>query len=144
MSNSNLGPSITQTKNYQPILNLSRGSQLLFELKDANLRTTQDQQFIRTFNGLTWDPFHITAVWKSGAYNTACLGGLFTLAGKGGSAIVATSQSYSGLTGALTHVNLTIQAGSTTFVETPYFSLSTANSADLTADLYIWGVSYDT
>jgi hypothetical protein len=141
---SNSGPAATVTANYQAVLNLSRGYQLLFRLSNANLRTTQDQKFTRVFNGVTWDPQLITAVWRSGAYNTACLGGIFTLPSKGGSAIVAVGQSYAALTGVDTHANLTIQASTTTFRTDPYFSLSTANGADLFADLFIWGVSYDT
>lgn len=135
---SNLGPASASSPN------INSGLQLLFVLRDANLATTQDQIFTRVFSGLTWDPFFITAVWKSGAFNTACLGGIFNQPSKGGSAIVAVGQSYAGLTGATTHVNATIQASTTTFTQTPYFSLSTANSAALTADLYIYGVSYDT
>lgn len=115
---SNPGPSVIQSPNLQAVLNLSRGVQLLFLLRNANMRTTQDQPFTRVFNGLTWDPMFITAVWKSGAYNTACLGGIFTLPAKGGNAIVGVGQSYSGLTGANTHVNCTIQASTTTFANT--------------------------
>lgn len=140
----NSGPAISQSPNEQGVLGLSRGLQLLFVLRGANLATTQDQQFTRIFNGITWDPFFITVVWTSGAFNTACAGGIFTQAGKGGNAIVAVGQSYAGLTGAATHVNATIQASTTTFSATPFFSLSTANSANLSADIYIYGVSYDT
>lgn len=136
----NPGPSIAQSTNPTAVIN---GVQLLFVLRGANLRTTQDQQFSRVFDGYSWDPFFITAVWKSGAFNSACLGGIFTLPAKGGNAIVATGQSYAGLTGADTHVNCTIQASTTTFYNTPILSLSTANSADLLADFYIYGVSYD-
>ena len=139
----NQGPSVAQSRNFQSVLNLNRGLQQLFVLRNANMRTTQDQLFTRTFNGQTWDPFFITAVRKSGAYSVSCLGGIFTGAAKTGSAIVAVGQSYAGLTGNLTHVNCTIQASTVTFTETPILSLSTANSADLLADFYIIGVSYD-
>lgn len=140
---SNSGPSVIQTANTQAVLNLSRGVQLLFAIHDANMRTTQDQKFTRVFNGKSWDPFFITAIWKSGAYSSACLGGIFTLPSKGGNAIVSVSQSYAGLTGADTHVNCTIQASTTTFYNDPILSLSTANGANLIADFHIWGVSYD-
>lgn len=137
------GPAITNSRNQTAVLGLNRGLQLLFSLRSANMRVTADQPFTRQFGGLTWDPFFITAVWESGAYNTACLGGIFTLPSKGGNAIVAVGQSYAGLTGSTTHVNCVIQASTTTFTNTPILSLSTANAIDLTASFYIYGVSYD-
>lgn len=143
MTTSNPGPLATVTSNPMPGLGLSSGLQLLFHLKNANMRLTTDQVFERIFNGKSWDPFFITAVWKSGAYNTACLGGIFTLPSKGGNAIVAVGQSYAGLTGADTHVNTVIQASTTTFYNTPILSLSTGNTLDLFASFYIYGVSYD-
>lgn len=118
--------------------------QLLFVLQNANLAiASQDQQFVRVFGGTTWDPQFITATWKSGAFASACTGGIFTLPSKGGNAIVATSQSYSGLTGNLTHTNCTIQASTTTFTATPILNLTTANSGALVADFRIYGFCYD-
>lgn len=143
MTTSNPGPLATITSNPTSVLGLSSGLQLLFHLKNANMRLTTDQVFERIFNGKSWDPFFITAVWKGGAYNTACLGGIFTLPSKSGNAIVAVGQSYAGLTGADTHVNCSIQASTTTFYNTPILSLSTANAIDLSASFFIYGVSYD-
>lgn len=136
----NPGPSNVITPNPIGIIN---GGQLMFVLRNANMRLTTDQPFTRVFGGNSWDPFFITAVWKSGAFNSACAGGIFTLPSKGGNAIVAVGQSYAGLTGADTHVNCTIQASTTTFYNTPILNLTTGNSADLFADFYIFGVSYD-
>lgn len=137
---SNPGPAVAQTANSFSVIN---AMQLLFILRGANFQITQDQQFNKIFTGTTLDPQYITANWISGAYATSCLGGIFTLPGKGGSAIVSVGQSYSGLTGANTHVNATIQASTTTFTTTPFLSLSTANGGILTADVFIYGFCYD-
>lgn len=138
----NPGPSSIISTNPQGLLN-NNGIQLLFMLRGANLQLTSDQQFAKMFNGLTWDPYFIVANWISGAYSTSCLGGIFTGAGKTGSAIVSTGQSYSGLTGAFTHTNCTIQASTTTFTAIPYLSLSTGNTGGLIADFFIYGACYD-
>lgn len=137
---SNLGPSSVQTTNNTPII---AGMQLLYLLRGANLQLTTDQIFSKVFTGVTWDPQLAVANWTSGAYNTSCLGGIFSLPNKGGSAIVATSQSYSALTGPNTHSNLTVQATTTTFSAAPYFNLSTANAAALTADIFLFGFCLD-
>lgn len=140
MANVNPGPAI-QGANNQPLV--IAPVQQLFILPNANFAITADQKFTRVFSGTTWDPLFITANVVSGAYNTACLGGIFTAPAKGGSAIVSVGQSYSSMTGVGTHQQLTVQATTTTFTLDPYFSLSTANGAALFGDIFIWGVSYD-
>ncbi len=119
------------------------GVQLLFALRGANMQLTTDQVFTKMFSGTLWDPFFITANRITGAFNTACAGGIFTGAGKTGSAIVAVGQSYAGLTGANTHVNCVIQANTTTFSVSPILSLTTGNAAALTADFFVYGACYD-
>lgn len=137
----NPGTATTSTTNTVATYN---GLQLLFILPFANMAiAAQDQQFTRVFGGTTWDPQFITAIWKAGAFATACTSGIFTLPGKGGNAIVATSQSYSALTGANTHTNCVIQASTTTFTATPFLNLTTANSGTLVAEFRIYGFSYD-
>lgn len=116
---------------------------LLFILRNANMAITSDQQFTKMFIGTLWDPAYIIVNRKTGAYNTACLGGVFSGAGKTGSAIIAVGQSYSTLTGANTQAHPVIQANNVTFSVTPYLSLSTGNSAALTADWFIYGAVLD-
>jgi hypothetical protein len=126
------------------VANALNNIQLLFVLRGANMQTTQDQIFTRVFSGYTWDPFFITANYASGAISGSCQGGIYPQASKGGTGIVGSTQSYAGLTtGPLTHVNVTIQATTTTFITTPYLSLTTANGAPLTADFFIFGACYD-
>lgn len=91
-----------------------------------------------------WIPTHISARRVSGAYNTACVGGFYTAATKGGNAIVAAAQSYAGLTGAGKIQVCTLAAVASTDVQTSttlFLSLSTANGAALTADVYIFGLT---
>lgn len=120
------------------------GLQLLFVLRAANMQLTTDQQFTKVFSGTTWDPYQISCNWASGAFNTACAGGVFTGAGKTGSAIVAVGQSYAVLTGAGTQLHVPVQASNVVFSGAPPFlSLATGNSAVLTANWYIYGFCYD-
>lgn len=116
---------------------------LLYILRGANMQLNTDQSFTKVFTGTTWDPYFVTANRVTGAFSVACAGGIFTAAGKGGSAIVAVGQTYTGLTGANTHTNCLIQASTTTFSVTPILSLTTGNSAALTADFFIYGACYD-
>lgn len=138
----NVNPGVASSSNANRI-SIVDGLQLLFILKNANLNFVGDQIFTQVFTGLTWDPQFITAVWLSGTPTGSPAGGIFSLPNKGGSAIVSTGQSYSGLTGANTHVNLTVQATTTTFIAAPYFNLSTASTTPLFADVRIYGFCYD-
>lgn len=77
----------------------------------------------------------------SGAFGVACLGGLYTAASKGGSAIVAATQTYAALTGAGLVVDTTLAAIALTTVVTAnplYFALTTGNTGALVADIYVW------
>ncbi len=99
-----------------------------------------DQIFQKMFSGTTWDPTYIVAYWKSGAFNTACAGGVFSGAGKTGSAIVAVGQSYSGLTGAGNHVVVPVQTTANDFAVPPILNLTTGNTGILIADYRIYGL----
>jgi hypothetical protein len=76
---------------------------------------------------------------------TTAAGGIYTLASKGGSAIVAASQVYSALTAAAKFLDLTLASPATTDLlttNTLYFSLTTAQGAAATGDIYIIGEKY--
>lgn len=117
--------------------------QRLFWLPAANMQLTTDQVFTKLFVGTLWDPQTIVADWQSGAFNTACAGGIYTGASKTGTIISPAGQSYSALTGASTQQNCAIQAFTVTFSATPILSLTTGNGAALTANLYIYGFVFD-
>lgn len=119
--------------------------QKLFELRNADMAIDTDQQFSKLFGGTKYMITHVVALRVSGAFNTACAGGIYSAATKGGSALVAAAQSWAGLTGANKSVNATVAAvnGTDVHTTTPYLSLSTANGAALVADLHIYGVCTD-
>ncbi len=79
---------------------------------------------------------------------TTAVGGIYTEAAKAGTALVANSQVYSALTGAALFVKLTKAntALTTVFNGTTlpnlYFSLTTAQGAAATADVYVYGVRF--
>jgi hypothetical protein len=118
-------------------------AQRLFVLRGANMAITTDQAFTKIFSGTLWDPQTIVANWKSGAFNTACAGGVYMAASKGGTVVVPASQSWAGLTGANTQVNAAIQAFTATFSATPILSLTTGNTGALTCDIFIYGFCLD-
>lgn len=141
MPSVNPGPSVIANPNSAISVN---SMQLLFILQGANMAiANQDQAFTRMFQGISYDPYFITATWTSGAFSGACAGGIYPLPSKGGTGLVSSVQSYAGLQGALTHVNCTVQATTTTFVATPFLNLTTANGGALTADFRIYGACYD-
>lgn len=110
------------------------------------MQLTTDQAFVKMFNGTIWVPNRIVAVHKTGAFNSACAGGIYTAATKGGSAIVAAGQSWANLTTAGKIVTATLAAVATTnyFSGADLFvSLTTGNGAALTADLFVFGHCLD-
>lgn len=115
----------------------------LFQLRGANMQLNTDQPFTKLFQGNLWDPQMIVFNCISGAFNTACAGGIFTGAGKTGSAIVAVGQSYATLTGVNAQTHAAIQANNVTFTATPILSLTTGNAAALVADVFIYGLCLD-
>lgn len=120
--------------------------QLLFKISAADMAVTTDQAMTKIFSGTKWTATRIFALRAAGAYNTACLGGVYTAASKGGSAIVAATQTYAGLTGAAKMADLTLAALLGTDVQSAaviYVALTTANGAALTADYYVYGVVLD-
>ncbi len=117
-------------------------NQRLFSLSGANMTLTTDQQFTKLFTGTLWIPTQIVAVRATGAFGSACAGGIYPAASKAGTALVAAGQSWAALTGANTSVLATL---ATQAVQTaaPYLSLTTGNTGALTANLYIYGIIVD-
>jgi len=117
---------------------------LLFRLLGANFNTTADQ--IMSAAMITkWRVKRIVVCNTSVNGMGTAVGGLYTGAGKTGTTIVANTQVYSGLTNALTAVELTLAVASGTILaaQTPlYFSLSTPQGVTATADIYVYGDAY--
>lgn len=115
--------------------------QLLYVLKSANMQSTSDQAFTKTYPGTNYYPLHIVARQRTGAASVACAGGIYDTAAKGGNAMVASGQSWVTLASGVI-ITATLAAISQTALLTtaPILSLTTGSTAACTADLYIFGV----
>lgn len=116
---------------------------LLFTLRAANFNATTDQILTPTFNG-KFRVRRIVVINTSLNGMSTAVGGFYTATSKGGSAIVAAGQVYTGLTNALTALELTLALPNLAFVAgTPlYFALTSAQGAAATADIYVSGDVY--
>ena len=128
---------------WQPLLPTGGMAPLAY-LTAANMNATTDQAF--TWNigsGTKCKITDIVCVNPSISLTTAA-GGIYPTTAKGGNALVASSQVYTNATGSGTIETLTLSAyppkvvyaaGTTTL----YLSLTTAQGAAATADLYVFG-----
>lgn len=119
-----------------------QSSGILGSLIGANMNATTDQPF-KTFYDLTKGTFAVSKILATNASlsMTTAAGGIYSAAAKGGSAIVAAGQAYTGLTVATSLLSLTIAtAGSNqVFSVAPILSLTTPQGAAATADFYLVG-----
>lgn len=116
-------------------------SKLLGRLLSANMNATTDQ--IIPINSQKYTVRRIL-VTNASINLTTAVGGFYTAASKGGTAIVANSQAYSTLSASTKFLDCTLEAILTTDVRTEsklYFSLTTPQGAAATADIYIVGDS---
>jgi hypothetical protein len=119
------------------------GPTLIGRLAGANMNVTTDQQILLLI--APNQTFQITAivVRNPSTSLSAAVGGVYTAASKGGTAVVASTQVYSAATGPTTVENATLSAGGAAGswpAGTPlYLSLGTAQGAAATADVYVYG-----
>lgn len=105
----------------------------------ANMNTTADQAI--TIGAAKYVIRKIVVTNASVSLTTAA-GGLYTAASKGGTAIVAAVQLYSGLTGSAKFIDLTLGAllGTDALTSaTLYLALTTGQGSAATADIFIIG-----
>jgi len=108
----------------------------------ADFNSTADQSI--TLLPGNWTITGVYAAKGSRSMTTAA-GGVYTAAAKGGTAIVAAGQTYTGLTGATTDVVTCTMAatptvsGSGVTGATIYFALTTGQGAAGTGDIFIFG-----
>jgi hypothetical protein len=111
--------------------------------KGLNFNSTADQGIaITTANGLKYLITKILVTNASTSMTTAA-GGIYTATSKGGTAVVAATQTYSALTSSTVVESLTLTAAvnaSTVTAGELYFSLTTAHGSAATADVYIFGI----
>lgn len=115
--------------------------QVLWTLLSANMNSTADQAFTKTFN---FTNYLITGIRAANASTslTTSVGGVYDTASKGGTALVGAGQVYSGLTGATLGLDLTlvayaigVRSGASLFL-----SLTVAQGGASTCDLRVFGV----
>ena len=119
------------------------GQILLGQLIGANMNSTADQQIVIFSAPAKYIIRRIVATNASISLSTAA-GGVYPAVSKGGTAIVAAGQAYSGLTASGKFIDLTIASGYTSggdvlTVGSIYLSLTTAQGTAATADIYVFG-----
>lgn len=119
------------------------GQILLGQLIGANMNSTADQQIVIFSAPAKYIIRRIVATNASISLTTA-VGGIYPAVSKGGTAIVASGQAYSGLTASGKFIDLTIASGYTSggdvlTVGSIYLSLTTPQGAAATADIYVFG-----
>jgi hypothetical protein len=127
------------TTSTTPFLDDTHRSGILGCLLAANMATTADQPIFMTTNKFVIRK--IVAMNASGAILLAT-GGIYTGKSKGGNALVAATQVFTGLTAANKYVDLTLNGTSLTDVQTTqllYLSLTTAMLSAGTCDIMIVG-----
>jgi hypothetical protein len=119
------------------------GQILLGQLISANMNSTADQQIVVFSAPAKYIIRRIVVTNASVSLSTAA-GGVYPQASKGGTAIVAAGQAYSGLTASTKFIDLTIASGYTSggdilTAKSIFLSLTTAQGTAATADVYVFG-----
>lgn len=116
---------------------------LLWILANANMNSTADQAFTKVGTFTNFALTQLRAYYISGASETLAVGGIYSAASKGGDALVANSQTYTGLTGAATGQTLAqtaLGAGKRSDASI-FLSLTTAQGTAAVADIYMFGIA---
>lgn len=129
------------SSSYSPF-NPTGHTRLLGKLLSANMNSTADQAI-----PINSTSYRVTKVVVRNVSTslTLAVGGIYSATSKGGSAIVAATQVYSGLTGATKALDLTIATVGNTDMRTEanlYLSLTTAQGGSATADIFVYGEDY--
>ena len=114
--------------------------QLIGTKLSANMNVTTDQAIPITRIGSQKYLITKIVVTNASISLTTAAGGVYQTTSKGGTAIVANSQAYSALSAATTALNLTLAINRTYTLDNIYLSLTTAQGAAATADVYVFGV----
>lgn len=120
------------------------GGILLGSLIAANFNSTADQQITIFSNPSKYIIRRIVVTNASTSLSTAA-GGIYTAVSKGGTAVVASSQVYTTLTGSTLFLDLTLSVSGSANITVKssipnlYLSLTTAQGTAATADVYVYG-----
>ncbi len=123
---------------YNPTAPAVGTNQLLFSLIGANMNVTTDQAMAKAFS---FGNFIIDRIIVTNASTslTLAIGGIYTAATKGGTAVVANTQIYSALTAAGLTLDLTLADTSVRTGASLILSLTTQQGGAATADFRVFG-----
>ena len=118
-------------------------AQIIGVLKGANFNVTTDQAI-----KINYSQYKITDIFVTNCSTslTTAAGGFYTVASKGGTIIGSTLTTFTGCTSATTQADnnaLTNMNGSIFTASNIYLSLTTAQGAAATGDVYIVGVPFN-
>ena len=114
-------------------MNVITDQALALQISDA------DNQLVTLAGNFILDKIVVT---NASISLTTAVGGVYTAVTKGGTAVVAAGQVYTALTASTKFVALTLANSALTDVlnlSNLYFSLTTAQGAAATADIYVYG-----
>lgn len=108
----------------------------LGKLASANFNTTADQAI--SISATAYQISSIAVTNCSGTF-TLAVGGFYNAASKGGTAMVAAAQAYSGISSGTLVFNPTLAVITRQTAATLYLSLTTAAGSAATCDIYVYG-----
>ena len=120
------------------------GGILLGSLISADFNSTADQKITIFSNPSKYIIRRIVVTNASVSLSTAA-GGIYTAVSKGGTAVVAAAQAYSTLTGSTLFLDLTLNTSGNANITVKssipnlYLSLTTAQGAAATGDVFVYG-----
>jgi hypothetical protein len=134
---------VTDLKNAGGALLVPPPTNLIGNLKGANFNSTADQP-INSLINIKARVTKIVVTNTSVPGMSTAAGGIYTGPGKTGTQIVAAAQVYTGLTNALTALELTLNAPTLVLpaLQNLYFALTTAQGAPATGDIFLLGETY--
>lgn len=120
-------------------------SRLLFKLENADFQLTTDQAFTKIGAFTNYMVTRVVGKRVSGGASVACTGGIYTGAAKTGNQLVASTQSWLGMSGAGKVQDATLAAIVATDFQTatPILSLTVGSTAAVVGDTYIYGMILD-
>lgn len=123
-----------------PQLPTSDGEVKLFEARNLNMNSTADVAMLKCAMG---HQYHVTKIvvhrTSGGSATNNAVGGIYTAASKGGTAVLAAATAYSGLTAQYGLQTVDPTATGRLSNAPLYWSLTTAAGADIFADVFIYG-----
>lgn len=113
-------------------------NRLLWSLIGADMTLTTDQALVKAF-GFTNYIIDRIIVMNASVSLAAAVGGIYTAASKGGTAVVANSQVFSALTGAAPTLALTLNSTDLRTGASLFLSLTVPQLTAATCDLRVFG-----